>query len=81
MAFRKNKMGLTFKIRLNPFFYYCDTKYEMLKTIFMYIWLLYIVLTQSLFMQFLAIFIFYVASKIAHKPTNNWYYPKEETYD
>lgn len=53
----------------------------MLQTIFMYVWLMYIVLTQSLPMQFLAIFIFYVASKIAHKPTNNWYYPQEETYD
>lgn len=50
----------------------------MLHLIFMYIWLIYIVLTESLPMQLLAIFIFYVASRIAHKPTNNWYYPEEE---
>lgn len=53
----------------------------MLRIIFMYIWLLYIGLTESLLMQFAAIFIFYVASRIAHKPTNNWYYPEQETYD
>ncbi len=47
----------------------------------MYIWLFYIVLTESLFMQFFAIFIFYVASKIAPTSTNNWYYPEQETYD
>jgi hypothetical protein len=50
----------------------------MTKTIFMYIWLLYIALTESLFMQLFAIFIFYVASKIVHAPTKNWYYPEKE---
>ena len=53
----------------------------MIKTIFMYVWLLYIALTESLFVQFFAILIFYVASKIARIPTSNWYYPEEETYD
>ena len=50
----------------------------MLRIIFMYIWLLYIALTESLFMQLSAIFIFYVASKIAYAPTKNWYYPEKE---
>ena len=53
----------------------------MLNLIFMYAWLIYIALTESLIMQFLAILIFYIASKIARTPTNNWYYPEEETYD
>jgi hypothetical protein len=50
----------------------------MLKTIFMYIWLLYIGLTESLFMQFFALLIFYVASRIAYSPTKNWYYPEQD---
>ena len=53
----------------------------MLKTIFMYLWLMYIALTQSLFMQLVAILIFYIASKIAYSPRKNWYYPEQETYD
>ena len=44
----------------------------------MYAWLMYIALTQSLFMQSVAIFIFYIASKFVYAPTKNWYYPKEE---
>lgn len=51
----------------------------MIKTIFMYVWLLYIALTESLFVQFFAIFIFYIASKIARTPTKNWYYPEQDS--
>lgn len=50
----------------------------MIKTIFMYIWLMYIALTESLFMQLIAIFIFYIASRILQVPTKNWYYPEQD---
>ena len=50
----------------------------MTKTIFMYVWLLYIVLTESLFMQISTVLIFYAASRIAYSPTKNWYYPEED---
>jgi hypothetical protein len=50
----------------------------MLNLMFTYIWLIYIGLTESLFIQLLAIFIFYIASKIVYAPTKNWYYTEEE---
>jgi hypothetical protein len=50
----------------------------MINLLFTYIWLFYIGLTESIVMQFAAILIFYVASRIAYAPTDNWYYPKQE---
>ena len=38
-----------------------------------------LIFNQSLFVQFFAIFIFYIASKIARTPTKNWYYPEQDS--
>jgi len=53
----------------------------MLKIIFMYIWLFYITLTESLFMQFFAIFIFYIASRYMYSSKDNWYYSDQKEND
>ena len=50
----------------------------MIDILFTYIWLLYIGLTESLFMQFAALFIFYIASRIVYSPSKSWYYPEQD---
>lgn len=45
----------------------------MLHIIFMYIHLMYIALTESLFLQITTILIFHFASKFAYASTKNWY--------
>ena len=46
----------------------------MIHIIFMYVHLMYIALTESLFLQILTLIIFKAASWIYYNPRENWYY-------
>ena len=48
-------------------------------TIFDLIYLFYIAITESLFVQITAIVIFYVAAYFAKNPRHNWYYDEDQS--
>jgi hypothetical protein len=54
---------------------------DIIKILYSYLHLLYIALTQSIFVAIFAILIFYVASKYIYSSTNNWYYSDEKEND